>query len=74
MQEIRTKLGRFKVTNQRLADQMRTKNGLFCDLEILKIHKQIYRQTHQRTPNTVDGTLNTVNPQTLNETLHDNDI
>ena len=51
MIEIWTEFGRFKVTNQRLADQARkiTKNGWFSDLEILEIHKQIYRQAHQQT-------------------------
>ena len=61
MIEIWTEFVRFKMTNQRLTDQVRTitKNGWFSDLEILEIHQQIYRQTHQQTPNTVTETLNT---------------
>ena len=61
--------------NQRLADQVRaiTKNGWFSNVEILKIYQQIYRQTHQQTPNTVSDTLNTGKPETPNQTQHDND-
>ena len=41
MIEIRKEFARFKTTNQRLADQVRTitKNGWFSDLEILEIHQ-----------------------------------
>ena len=58
MIEIWTKFGRFKATNRRLADQVRiiTKNGWFLDLEILKIHQEIYRQIHQQTPTTLTDT------------------
>ena len=75
MREIWTGFGRFKTTNQRLADQVRTvtKNGWFSDLEILEIHQQIYKQTRQQTPNTVTETLNTGKPETSYQTLHDND-
>ena len=71
MTEIWTEVGRFKVTNQRLADQVRTitKNDWFSDLEIVEIHKQI-RKKHQQTPTTVNETIK---PETLNQTLHDND-
>ena len=44
MIEIWTDFFRFKATNQRLSDQ---------DLEILEIHQQIYKQTHQQTSTTV---------------------
>ena len=52
MIEIWSEFGRFKATNQRLADQVRTilRNGWFSDLEIREIHQQIYRQTYQQTP------------------------
>ena len=77
MIEIWTEFGRFKTTNQRLADQVRTitKNGWFSYLEILEIHQQIYRQTHQQTPNVVTETLNTGKPETpkQKQTLNDND-
>ena len=75
MIEIWTEFGRFKTTNQRLADQVRTitKNGWFSDLEILEIHLQICRQTHQQTPNTVTMTQNSGKPETPNQTLRDND-
>ena len=75
MIEIWTEFGWFKITNQRFADQVRTikKNGWFSNLEILEIHQQIYRQTHQQTLNTVTETLNTGKPETPNQTLHDND-
>ena len=46
---------------------------MFSDLEILEIHQQIYRQTHQQTPATVTKTLNIGKPQAPNQTLHDND-
>ena len=63
------------LNNQRLADQVWTitKNGWFSDLEILEIHPQIYRQTHQQTPNTVTETINRGKLETPNQTLHDND-
>ena len=75
MIEIRTELGRFKATNQRLTNQVRTitKNSWFSDHEILEIHQQIYGQTHQQTPTTVTETINTGKPETPNQTLRDND-
>ena len=75
MIEIWTEFGGFKATNQRIADQVWTiaKNGWFSDLEILEIHQQIYRQTHQRTPTAVTETINTGKPETSNQTVHDND-
>ena len=75
MIEIWTDFARFKTTNQRLTDQVRTitKNCWFSDLEIWEIPQQIYRQTHQQTLNTVTETLNTGKPETLYQTLHDND-
>ena len=75
MIKIWTKFVRFKATNQRLADQFRTitKNGWFFDLEILEIHQQIYRQTHQQTPTTVTEAKNTGKPETPNQILRDND-
>ena len=67
MIEIRTEFGRFKATSQRLADQFRTitKNGWFSNLEILEIHQQMYRQTHEQ--------IHIGKPETPNQTLHDND-
>ena len=64
MIEIWTEFGRFKATNKRLADQVRTitKNGWFSDLEIPEIHQQIYRQTHQQTFTTVTEIINTGKP------------
>ena len=75
MIEIWTEFGRFKATNQILADLVRTiiKNGWFSGLEILEIHQQIFRQTHQQTPITVTETINTGKPETPNQTLHNND-
>ena len=72
MTEIGTELGTSKATKQRLADQVRTitKNGWFSDLEILEIHQQIYKQTHQQTPITVTETINTGKPETPNQTQH----
>ena len=66
MIEIWTEFGRFKVTNQRLDEQVRTitKNGWFSDLKKVEIHQQIYRQTHRQNPNTVTETINTGKPQT----------
>ena len=66
MIEIWTGFGRFKATNQRLTDQVRTitNNGGFSYLKTLVIHQQIYRQTHQQTPNTVTERLNTGTPET----------
>ena len=63
------------MTNQKLADQVIsiTKKGWFSHLEILEIHQQIYRETHQQTPNTVTETLNTGKTETLNQTLYNND-
>ena len=40
---------------------------------MLEIHPQIYRQTHQQTPNTITETLNTGKPETPKQTLHNND-
>ena len=73
MIEIWTKFGWFKATNERITDQVRiiTKNGWFSGLEILEIHQQIYRQTHQATPTAVTETINTVKPETPNHTPHD---
>ena len=61
MIEIWTEFDRFKATNQRLADQIRTitKSHWFSDLEILEIYQQIYRQTRQQTPTTIIETMNT---------------
>ena len=72
MIEIWTGFGRFKATNQKLADQVRTitKNGWFSDLEI---RVKIYSQTHQQTPNIVSETINKGKPETLNQTLHNNE-
>ena len=66
--EIWTEFGKFKTTNQRLADQVRTitKNGWFYDLEILEIHQEIYRQAHQQTPITENQTINTGKSKTPN--------
>ena len=50
-----------------------TKNGWFSEIEILEIHQQIFRQTHQQTPTTVTETINTGNPETPNQTRHSND-
>ena len=63
------------MTNQRLADQIRTitKNGWFSEPEILEIHQQIYSQTYQQTPTTETETMNTGTPETPNQTLPDND-
>ena len=74
MIEIWTEFGRFKATNQRLANQVRkiTENGWFSDLEIPEIHQQIYRQTYRQTLNTVIETLNSEKPETPNQKLHDN--
>ena len=69
-----TEFGRFKATNQRLADQVRTitKNGWFSDLKVLEIQQQIYRQTHQQTPTIVNEIINSGKSWTPNQTLHDN--
>ena len=71
MIEIWPEFSKFRATNQRLADQVRsiTKNGWFSDLETLEIHQQIYRHTHQQTPNTVTETINTGKPEIPNQTL-----
>ena len=68
MIEIWAEFGRFKTKNKRLADQDKTiiKNGWFFDLEILEIHQQIYRQTHQQTPNTTTEILNSGKTDTPN--------
>ena len=75
MIEIWSEFSRFKATIQRLTDQVRTitKNCWFSDVQILEIYEQIYRQTHQETPNTVTETLNTGKSENPNQTLHDND-
>ena len=67
MIETWTKFGKFKAANQMLR-----KNGWLSDLEILEIHQQIYRKTYQQTSNIVTETPNTKNPETPNQTLHDN--
>ena len=75
MIEITTKFARFKTTNQRLAEQVRTiKNIWFSNFEMLEIYQQIYKQTYQQTPNIVTETLNTGKLETLkqNQTLNDN--
>ena len=74
MIKIYTEFSRSKATKQRFADQVWTitNNCWFSDFEILKNHQEIYRQTHQQTPNTVNETLNTGKPETPNQT-HDND-
>ena len=75
MIEIWTEFDRFKATNKRFADEVRTiaKNGWFSDLEIQEIHQQIYTQIHQQTHNTVTERLNTGKPENPNQTLHHND-
>ena len=75
MMEIWKELDRFKATNQRLADRVRTlsKNGRFTGLEIQESHQQIYRQTHQETLTTLTKTTNTGIPETSNQTLLDKD-
>ena len=71
---IWTGFARFKKTNQRLADQVKTitKSGWFSDLEILEIHQQIYRQTNQETNNATTETVNLGKPETPKQTLPDN--
>ena len=75
MIEIWIKFGRFKATNQKLVDQIKIiiKNVWFYDIEILEIHLQIYRQTHQQTPYIVTETMNSGKPETFYQTLHDNE-
>ena len=69
MIEIWADFARFKTTNQRLADQVRTiiKRGWFSDPEILKLHQQIYRETYQQVANTITETQNTEMPETSNQ-------
>ena len=51
MIEIWVELAKFKRTNQTFAFQVWTmiKKGWFSELEILEIHKQIYKETYQYT-------------------------
>ena len=74
MRENWTEFGRFKATNLRLADQGTTitKNGWLSDFEILEIHQQIYRQTHQQTPITETETMNTGKQETPNQRAQGN--
>ena len=74
MIEIWTEFGRFKATNQRLADHIRKipRNSWFSDHEVLEIHQQIYWQRHQQTANIVTETINTGKPKTPKQTRHDN--
>ena len=62
---------RFKTTNQRLADHVRTltNNGWFSDLETLEIHQQIYIQTNQLTP--IKVTMRKIQES---QKLNDNDL
>ena len=60
---------RFKITNQRLADQVSTiiKKCQYTDFDILDLHPQIYREACHQAPNRVTETLNTEKPVTPNQ-------
>ena len=60
MIEIWIEFARFKTTNERLADKIRTiiKKGWFSVVELLELHQQIYWETYQQAHNTVTETLN----------------
>ena len=75
MIEIWREFIRYKITNQLLADQVRTtiKKGWISDVEIYKIHQQIFGQTNQLTPNTVTETQNKGKPETPYQTQYNND-
>ena len=70
MMEIWVEFVWFKITNQRLTDQIMTiiKKSWFSDLEILEMHQQIYREIYQHVFNTVTETLNTEKPETPEQT------
>ena len=71
MIEIWTEFDRFKQTNQRLSNQVRTITKM-VGFRALKYWKStnIYRGTHSHT---VTASLNTGKPKTSNQILHDND-
>ena len=57
MVEIWQECAKFRTTNQRLADQVRTmiKKSWFSDLEILEIHQKIHKLNYNTVPDTSSG-------------------
>ena len=61
MIEVWREFGRFKAKNQRLVDEVKDNPPKMVGFLTLKYsNQQIFRQTHQQTPNTVIETLNTL--------------
>ena len=55
MIEYWQEFAKFQTTSQRLANQVRTKNGWFFDLELLEIHQEIHEQNNNIVPDTSCG-------------------